>query len=285
VTEARGDLRAKVLDVGSQWAQFAGWLHASGGQVADASRLYGLALEWATEAGNADMIATALNMRGHAAWIASKVGPMVGLSRAAQRVVSISPGVRALAVQQEARGAALAGDATVTDIDRMFDEAERLVAQAMSHPDREPPWIYFFSPHYLIMQRGLAYRLAGEHIKAIELIEAGLAAVPHEVRQSDWIASYLIQLALIYAQSGDVATACKLGAEVLQIGRQTHSKRLNADIRSLHARLCRRWPSDPCGCGPGIRVALSPPIFELDDETTQALAQQYVRFSIVSGGH
>lgn len=245
VTDARGDLRTKVLDIGSQWAQFAGWLHASGGKVAEASRLYGLALEWATEAGNADMVATALNMRGHAAWIDGKVGPMVGLSRAAQRVAGISPGVRALAVQQEARGTALAGEATVTDIDRKFDEAERLIARAVAQPDREPPWIYFFSPHYLVMQRGLACRLAGEPAKAAVLLERGLAALPAELRQTDWIARYLIGLGLCYAKTGDVAAACKLGYEVVQIGRQTRSERLNRDVLALHSRLCRRWPDDP----------------------------------------
>lgn len=245
VTEARGDLRAKVLDIGSQWAQFAGWLHASGGKVAEASRLYGLALEWATEAGNADMVATALNMRGHAAWIDGKVGPMLGLSRAAQRVAGISPGVRALAVQQEARGTALAGEATTADIDRKFDEAERLIAQAVAQPDREPPWNYFFSPHYLAMQHGLAFRLAGEPAKAAVLLERGLAALPAELRQSDWIARYLIDLGLCYAKTGDVAAACKLGHEVIQIGLQTRSERLNRDVLALHSRLCRRWPDDP----------------------------------------
>lgn len=182
-----------MLDIGSQWAQFAGWLHASGGKVAEASRLYGLALEWATEAGNADMVATALNMRGHGAWIAGKVGPMVGLSRAAQRVAGISPGVRALAVQQEARGTAL----------------------------------------------------AGEPAKAAALLEQGLAALPADLRQTDWIAPYLIDLGLIYAKTGDVAAACKLGYEIAQIGRQTRSERLNRDVVTLHSRLCRRWPDDP----------------------------------------
>jgi hypothetical protein len=84
---------------------------------------------------------------------------VIGLSRAAQRDNRASPGVRALAVQQEARGIALAGEAEVADIDRRFDRAEELAAQAAEAPGDEPPWIYFFSPDYLILQRGLAYRL------------------------------------------------------------------------------------------------------------------------------
>jgi hypothetical protein len=63
----RGDLRADVLDIGSRWAQFTGWLHESTGQLGEANRLYDLAPEWALEADNPNMIATALSMQGHTA--------------------------------------------------------------------------------------------------------------------------------------------------------------------------------------------------------------------------
>jgi hypothetical protein len=149
VTEARGDVRANVLDIGSQWAQFAGWLQANNRQFGEANRLYGLALEWALEADKPNMIATALSMQGHVAWLAGQASPMIGLSRAAQRDDRASPGVRALAIQQEARGIALSGEAGIADIDRKFDHAEELVAQAAEEPENEPPWIYFFSPDYL----------------------------------------------------------------------------------------------------------------------------------------
>ena len=161
VTEARGDMRTNVLDVSSQWAQFAGWLNANNRQFSEANRLYSLALEWALEADKPNMIATALSMQGHVAWLAGKASPMIGLSRAAQRDNRASPGVRALATQQEARGIALSKEGGIADIDRKFDQAQELAAQAAEKPENEPPWIYFFSPDYLTLQRGLAYRLLG----------------------------------------------------------------------------------------------------------------------------
>jgi hypothetical protein len=222
VTEARGDVRTNVLDIGSQWAQFAGWLHANHRQLSEANRLYGLALEWALEADKPDMIATALSMQGHASWLAGKPSPMIGLSRAAQRDNRASPGVRALAIQQEARGIALSGEAGIADIDRKFDHAEELVAQAAEKPEDEPPWIYFFSPDYLILQRGLAYRLLGEYVKANELLTAGLSAILEDMRQSDWVAShYLLQLAVNNAKAGDVGAACAVAHEINIIARRT----------------------------------------------------------------
>jgi tetratricopeptide (TPR) repeat protein len=246
VTEARGDLRTNVLDIGSQWAQFSGWLHASTGQLGEANRLYDLALEWALEADKPNMIATALSMQGHAAWLGAKAGSMIGLSRAAQRDNRASPGVRALAVQQEARGIALAGEAEIADIDRKFDRAEELAAQAAEAPEDEPPWIYFFSPDYLILQRGLAYRLAGDYAKANELLTAGLSAIPSDMRKADWVASrYLLQLAVNHAKSGDVDAACALAQEINIIARQTYSESLRAAVTSFHKRLSQKWPDNP----------------------------------------
>ncbi len=245
VTEARGELRGEVLDIGSQWAQFAGWLHASVGRLSQASQLYGLALEWALEADKPNMVATALNMQGHAAWLGAKAGPIIGLSRAAQRDKRISPGVRALAVQQEARGIALSGEAKISDIDRKFDFAENLVAQAAEKPENEPPWIYFFSHDYLILQRGLAYRLLGEYVKANDLLTAGLSTIPAEMRQTEWTAYYLLDLAKTYAKSGDIATSCSVVREINLIAQQTNSERLRKALADFQERLQKKWPADP----------------------------------------
>jgi hypothetical protein len=247
VSEARGDLRTSVLDIGSQWAQFGGWLRASLGQLGEANRLYNLALEWASEADKPNMIATALNMQGHAAWMAAKAGPVIGLSRAAQRDNRITPGVRALAIQQEARGIALSSEAEIADIDRKFDRAEELVAQAAERPENEPPWIYFFSPDYLILQRGLAYRLLGAYDRANELLRAGLSKIPADWRQSEWMAShYLLALAVNHAKAGDVDEACRLALEINDIALQTHSERLRASLTRFEMQLRKNWPDDPC---------------------------------------
>jgi tetratricopeptide (TPR) repeat protein len=233
VRDARGDLRRDVVDMASQWAQFAGWLNAQSRIQAAARGWYGRALEWATEAGNVNMVATALSMRGHLAWLASEVEPVIGLSAAAARQPA-SPGVRALAVQQEARGHAMAGEGTETD--RRLDEALALAAQAAEHPEDEPAWVYFHGPAYLQLQRGLAYRLLGRHAQAIELLTTGLAAVPPESRGSESIGTYLCQLAAAHAQSGDLVTAATVLGEADRIVAATSSARLRDLARRVRSR-------------------------------------------------
>src|SRR6266511_3318785 len=83
VRDARGAIRPAVVGQAAQWAQFAGWLHAATGQPGAARDWYARTLEWATEVADFDMIATALNMRGHMAWQVREPGSLIGLSAAA----------------------------------------------------------------------------------------------------------------------------------------------------------------------------------------------------------
>ncbi|NUW33414.1 XRE family transcriptional regulator [Nonomuraea sp. SMC257] len=234
VIEARGALRRPMLDVGAQWAQFAGWLHANSNRTTEADRWYDRALVWATEADHGGMIATALSMKGHLGWITSYVGPLIGLSEAAQRTPGASVGVRALAAQQEARGHALAGESEPTM--RKLDEAVRLALAAAERPEDEPPWVYFYGLDYLEMQRGLALRLLGHHQDAVEVIQRGLDRLPEALRRSEWAGQYLLHIADAHAAMGDLAQARAVAQEVEGIAGVTASSRLLARLRRLEAR-------------------------------------------------
>ena len=243
LVEARGAARSGLVDVAAQWAQFAGWLNANTGDAAGADRHYDRALQWASEAGRPDMVATALNMKGHVAWLRREVGPMVGLSQAAQRDRHVSDGVLALAVQQEARGHALAGDGAQAD--RKLDEALTLTVRAAERQEDQPPWIYFFSTDYLTLQRGLAYRYLGRYRAAAEWLMSGLDALPPESRSTEWTAWYVLQLAAAHLAMGDVQQACATAREAAMVARLTHSEMLTGQLRAFHARLGKRATGQP----------------------------------------
>jgi len=193
VANARGPLRSQILDIGAQWAQFAGWLHIAVGDYGGATRCLDRATDWALERGDVDMLSTTLNLRGYIAWKHGKPGTMLSLSQAAARDRRITPGLLAMATQQQARAHAVLGDGESTD--RLFDQvighAERI------QPDDEPPWIYFYNPVYLQLQRGRAYRILGRNAKAAELLTSGLAALPPEMSRADWAAGYREDLAAV----------------------------------------------------------------------------------------
>jgi hypothetical protein len=188
VVEARGPLRRRVVLLGSQYAQFTAWLYSSADQPNKAHAYYDRATGWGLEADDPNMVATALSMKGYMAYRLNQLGPMLGLSEAAGRHKRASPGVRSLAVQQEARAHALLGNGDLCD--RKLDTATMLADRAAACPDREPPWVYFFSPDYLVMQHGRAYRYLGRYQQAEELLSAGLGALPPEIRNAEWALTY-----------------------------------------------------------------------------------------------
>jgi transcriptional regulator with XRE-family HTH domain len=195
--DARGPLRSPVVSLAAQVAQFAAWLHTSVGNYDVARSLFDRATEWGLEVDDADMVSTALDLKGYIAWRVGQLGPMLGLSAAAGRTTGAGPGVRALAAQQQARAHALLGDGDATD--RKLDEATELADRAAEHPDDEPPWIYFHSPDFLVMQRGRAYRYLGRFSQAAALLDAGLSALPAEIRAAEWAATYQADLDAVRA--------------------------------------------------------------------------------------
>jgi transcriptional regulator with XRE-family HTH domain len=243
--EARAPQRGEALAIAVQYALFAGWLNIGAGRPADAGACLDRALGWAAETGDADMTATSLNLKAHSAWLTGKVGPMIGLSQAAQRSASISAGVRALAVQLEARANALTGNAD--DASRKLDEAAALMQRAAGHPrdEDEPPWSISFHPAHLALQRGLVCLYLGRNARAVESLSAGLAEMPPEVGQSEWIAWYHLRLAAAHARAGDAEQACSVAAQAALTARQTESSRLRAQLDRLLAHLSARWPTLP----------------------------------------
>jgi hypothetical protein len=202
--------------------------------VGKAREWYARILEHAAETGNRDLIATSLSMRGNLAWMLRRPGPVVGLSAVASAHAD-SPGVWAMAWQQEARGHALLGEAE--DVERLFDAAEADMARVAEHAEDQPPWIYFYSPGYLEMQRGLAYRLLGEPQAAIRALTAGLAACGADVSRSEFVAIYRLHLAEMHSKAGNRHVALGLFDDVRGIADATGSARLAGEVARVAHRL------------------------------------------------
>ncbi|WP_146150323.1 hypothetical protein [Actinomadura rubrobrunea] len=139
--------------------------------------------------------------------------------------------MRALAVQQEARGLAVLGDAAGTG--RGFDNARELTAQAAEHPEDEPPWIYFFNPDMLTMQHGLACQYLGRHKKAVELLTAGLDALSPEVRHAEWVAYYRLDQTRSLRALHEDAEAARVLDEVADLAERLGSARLARQAAAL----------------------------------------------------
>lgn len=195
VREARGDLRPHAVQLGAQWAQFAGWLNTATDRFPNADRWFNRALEWATEASDHDMIATALSFKGHLAWLTGQVGPTIGLSQAVQHQPGVYAGQLAYDALQEARGHAVLGDGDM--VDRKVDEANGLALLAVEQLPDAPPWHYYRHEAFWLLEEGRVYRYLGRPGRAADLLTAGLDALPAEQQGAEWANTYRRDLAAL----------------------------------------------------------------------------------------
>lgn len=207
-----GALHERLVLLASEHAQFIAWMHHDQRRADDALVWYDRAADWAHEAGDATMAATVLSMKAHVAWSRGDPVRSVRLAQAAQwHTPRLTPGARGMAAQMEARGHAVLGDAASTD--RKLEEAEVLLGRAAEHVEDEPPWLYFYSPVWLSLQRGMADLALGRNAAAIRRLETGLAALPESYRRDR--AWYQACLARAHAGAGNVEQALDVARVVL----------------------------------------------------------------------
>ncbi|WP_264762017.1 helix-turn-helix domain-containing protein, partial [Frankia tisae] len=68
IGEASGRVRGPLVEIGAQWAEFAGWLHISTGRWPAARGWLDRAAEWAWEADEVTLHATTISFKGHLAF-------------------------------------------------------------------------------------------------------------------------------------------------------------------------------------------------------------------------
>ncbi|MET7950422.1 helix-turn-helix transcriptional regulator [Micromonospora sp. NPDC005324] len=239
--EAPHALQPWIIDVAGQWAQFAGWLSIARGEERIATAWNARALQWATEAGNTDLIATVLSFQGHQAELRNDLPSMIELSRASRRDEAVNAALRAYCAGQEARGLAMAGAASA-DVLARLSEASDLSAQSTEEP--LSPWGYWYTPSFFAVQQGSVWRYLGAadsraNDRALALLTTGVAGVSEEASGAEWHGRNLVHLAVAQAQGGDAATARETLAAADAIALATASRELARQVAEAvhHLRL------------------------------------------------
>jgi tetratricopeptide (TPR) repeat protein len=227
--DAAGDLHDQLLALEAQHAQFLGWLYQDLGDRAAAGQWYARALERATEAGDVGMVCSILSMRSNTAWEAGDPVRAVRLAESAVRVDGVTPGVLALAVQQSARAHAALGDRDAAE--RALDRAVDLSQRAAADVEREPPWVYFLNEQRITIQRAIAYRELGDHVRAVELFREAIGRLGAGFRRDR--GAYLARLAVALVGAGEREEALVVAGEARELAEVTGSDRTLAEVRRV----------------------------------------------------
>lgn len=225
---ARGDVRRRLLGTGAMYAEFYGWLHEEIGDMRGAGLWTSRALEQGQAADDRDVVAYCYVRMSQLAEVDGDDDRVIGLARAAQRETGVSAIVRAMALRQEARGLARAGqDACMP----RFDLAQSLVVNAERPQSDEYSIGYCFTEVHVQMQRAASMVDLADHQRAIN---AYTDLMPRWGGICQWEQGvHTARLAYAHAASGDVEQAVDLGFAALDLARATGSQLIVNELDRL----------------------------------------------------
>jgi DNA-binding XRE family transcriptional regulator len=225
---ARGDVRRRLLGTGAMYAEFYGWLHEEIGDLRGAGLWTSRALEQGQAADDRDVVAYCYVRMSQLAEVDGDDDRVIGLARAAQRETGLSPLVRAMALRQEARGLARAGqDACMP----RFDLARSLVLSAERPQSDEYSIGYCFTDLHVSMQRAASMVDLADHRRAINTYTD---LMPRWGGICQWEQGvHTARLAYAHAANGDVDQAVDLGFAALDLARATGSQLIVNELDRL----------------------------------------------------
>ncbi|MET9520635.1 helix-turn-helix transcriptional regulator [Streptomyces sp. NPDC002994] len=178
--EANGSTRRELLRIGGRTAEFLGWLYQDLGDFRAAGYWSDRAMEWAQEAADDHMQSYVLLRKSHQAASQANAERTIGLARAAQRVPNLISGISALAAQQEAAGYALQNNPKAALA--KFDEARELASQPKANDPASTLDTSYCTPAYIEIQRANCWIDLGDPLRAVQLFEDEIAALPQIYR-------------------------------------------------------------------------------------------------------
>jgi transcriptional regulator with XRE-family HTH domain len=233
---ARGALRRDMLRIAAMYAEFYGWLHEENGDLTSAGQWTARALEQGQAADDRDIVAYAFVRMSQLAEVDGDADRVIGLARAAQREQGVTERVRAVALQQEARGYARAGNEAAC-LSRL-DQVVTLVDEFAPLAGDEYEIGYCYTRHHADLQRAaclLALDRPRDAIVQYQGIRPNWGLVCH------WEQGvHTAKLALAHARCGELELAASIGFEALELAGAADATLVCGELDRL-----REWADVP----------------------------------------
>jgi tetratricopeptide (TPR) repeat protein len=230
--EANGTDRQQLLELQTQFAEFASWLYQDAGDHRAAQYWLDRALQWSHTVGDGDLICYVMARKSQLAGDMRDLVDVVDLAEAAQRLAR--PGSRLAAVGRtyEAYGHALRGEAT--DSERAFDGARNVVEDLGNDPS---PWGVWLTPSYIEVHRAQGLEALGRHSQAAESFDTAIQQLPDGYHRDRGV--YLARAAVAHAGAGVPELAAVVGMQALAVAEDTGSGRIVNELARLDSALAR----------------------------------------------
>jgi transcriptional regulator with XRE-family HTH domain len=229
---AQGSMRRALLSVSAQYAEFLGWLHEETEDWDGAEHWTARAMQQAQAAEDRDMVAYAYVRMSQLA--TGDHDRMIGLARAAQREPEISPALRVLALQQEARG--LAQARSEADCLSRLDDALSLLNRVQHVETEEYRVGYWTDVEHLETERASCLLDLGRATDAVELYTGMRTRWGHVCPWYQGV--HTAKLARAHAAAGDLDAAKAAGLDAVSLARVSGSRHVVRELRGL-----AHWPA------------------------------------------
>ncbi|UGT68202.1 helix-turn-helix domain-containing protein [Nocardia gipuzkoensis] len=220
VRDVQPAVRRKLLALGSDGAEFAGWLYRDLHDPVTATFLYDRAMEWAQAAGSLPMQGYVLLKKSQMAYETRDTGTLMTLAQAANEGPWQLPSqVKAEAMQQEALGMAMLGE-PVKAVKQHLDTAEQMLNAAVTANGEEV--MSYFNQNTLRLRAAVCYTEAGKPQVAAQLFGQVLSSGSLSRRDTGFFGA---RQAKALALSGEPDEAARIAVQSVGVARETRSER------------------------------------------------------------
>lgn len=182
--DASGSHKAELMHLVANWMTFVGWLHTALREYSDADATFASAEEITDELGDGILSSTATSYRGYLALLQGRHRLAVRTTAAALGTPGAHPTQVAYDVLQMAQAYAGLGD--IREAKNLLLRASDLVTDAGDPPAS----VYWYTEPFLRMNIGLTQSAIGQYRDAIDSIRSGIAELPPDQQNAEWLDEY-----------------------------------------------------------------------------------------------
>jgi DNA-binding transcriptional regulator YiaG len=181
---ASGPHKAALMHLVANWMTFIGWLHTALREYPQADATFAIAEEMSDELGDGILATTATSYRGYIALLQGHHRPAIRATVAALGTPGAHPTQVAYDTLQTAQAYAGLGD--LQEAKNLLHRASDLVTNAGEPPES----LYWYTEPFLRMNVGLTQNAIGQYRDAVDSIRSGIAELPGDQQNADWLGEY-----------------------------------------------------------------------------------------------
>jgi tetratricopeptide (TPR) repeat protein/transcriptional regulator with XRE-family HTH domain len=235
--DAKGADRQALMELQTQYAEFASWLYQDLGHFDQAEFWLDRAFQWSHTVGDSDLTSYVMARKAQLAGEKRDLVDVVDLAEAAQRMARPRSRLAAVARTYESYGHALRGQSG--DSERAIDDVRNSLDRVSSDAT---PWGVWLNEQYVEVHRAQGLEVLGKHSEAAEIFTNAIRMLPEGYHRDRGV--YLARAAVAHAGAGAPEQAAAVGLEALTVADDTGSGRIMRELAHLDKALIP-WQRQP----------------------------------------